>query len=947
MAKIAVFVQIESAGSGSDSSIGLVSGSLQWCSATGYSGWASGMVDNKTIDIAPMTCNVTTNGGLGGFDGDTAITVIDGAFWTAYNSGTINLTNKIVRIWIGANVASQSAATLVFTGKTSSVSTPDLIRTEIICDGINSLDLKKIPSMVITQEMALNNPDSEAIDEAILPVFGNNVFYPMVYCKPSDAFVGFATDYNGVSDGNTSTVYFNARAIPAGGEGFYDEILTTDLEFAKGKSILQCVGKWQSSETSPVWVCFSYNGKELLAADASEANISKIANAIIGKRLLVVHGAGKDESYKVTNVEWATHEVTWGETDIETVWFELDTTKIDDIKQSLQIWRQGVIDEGNMPLYLNEMSSGYTAAVNSLVGAYDDVTHDFMPDVSYFAFQFVNSGLFIVSADADTDYYEVYQKTDSGYSKVAIEGSINVVYQTDKWKMLSLELSNEFGDDEGQFLAMENFDSTSYIYENTELGGLNFPRVLNSMGIIPGFGGEFTRSDEPISGLLTEIPSTGYELTNISADYIVIAKFQNTVYVPFYSTQYDGELNIRVLPSIEITFTMREFFSAAYNIDFKTEVYVIGEGNIALAKKDFSIQFKFNGWGATAEATPELLEIDHSQKAFILSSNCVSHETVSKSAYALMESALTFSDSEIPEKKRVLGFLVSIAPTYDWVAFNNGISFSDGVLKTIKPAKTYFSKKADVKNLWLKCRYDSLVGSPIGIVKSICETVGIAFDEAEFAAVAASQRAFFSTYLTDFNGQYSPKEDESVSDIIDSIGKGSLTGFYTDASGKLRAKFLHDIGGATIFDFDPTDIRKNSLAVSTPKNGYLFSDYDFSIPTNVITDESIISIDTDGVLTFPSETETEEGAIVFDEANGYTVVSTSYNKDGENIVYSVYVRGSNPSLFSMFIPGTIWKLSYTLAGTPYTYILRLDNVAPDIGCPPTSYGIRLCMKVVE
>ena len=67
----------------------------------------------------------------------------------------------------------------------------------------------------------------------------------------------------------------------------------------------------------------------------------------------------------------------------------------------------------------------------------------------------------------------------------------------------------------------------------------------------------------------------------------------------------------------------------------------------------------------------------------------------------------------------------------------------------------------------------------------------------------------------------------------------------------------------------------------------------------------------------------------------------------KNIVYSVYVRGSNPSLFSMFIPGTIWKLSYTLAGTPYTYILRLDNVAPDIGCPATSYGIRLCMKVVE
>lgn len=947
MAKIAVFVQIESAGSGSDSSIGLVSGNLQWCSATGYSGWASGMVDNKTIDIAPMTCNVTTNGGLGGFDGDTAITVIDGAFWTAYNSGTINLTNKLVKIWIGANVASKSAATLVFTGKTSSVSTPDLIRTEIICDGINSLDLKKIPSMVITQEMALNNPDSEAIGEAILPVFGNNVFYPMVYCKPSDAFVGFVTDYNGVSDGNTSIVYFNARAIPAGGEGFYDEILTTDLEFAKGKSILQCVGKWQSSETSPVWVCFSYNGKELLAADASEANISKIANAIIGKRLLVVHGAGKGESYKVTNVEWATHKVTWGEKNIETVWFELDTTKINDIKQSLQIWRQGVIDEGNMPLYLNEMSSGYTAAVNLLVGAYDDVTHNFMPDVSYFAFQFVNSGLFIVSADADTDYCEVYQKTDSGYSKVAIEGSINVVYQTDKWKMLSLELANEFGDDEGQFLAMESFDSTSYIYENIELGGLNFPRVLNSIGVIPTFGGEFTGSDAPISGLLTEIPSSGYELTNISADYIGIAKFQNTVYVPFHSTEYDGELNIRILPSIAITFTMREFFSAAYNIDFKTEVYVIGEGNIALAKKDFSIQFKFDGWGATAEATPELLEIDHSQKAFILSSNCVSHETVSKSAYALMESALTFSASEIPEKKRVLGFLVSIAPTYDWVAFNDGISFSDGVLKTIKPAKTYFSKKADVKNLWLKCRYDSLVGSPIGIVKSICETVGIALDGTEFAAVAASQRAFFSTYLTDFNGQYSPKEDESVSDIIDAIGKGSLTGFYPDASGKLRAKFLPDIGGATIFDFDPTTIRKNSLAVSTPKNGYLFSDYDFSIPTNVITDESIISIDTDGVLTFPSETETEEGSIIFNEANGYTVVSASYNKDGENIVYSVYVRGSNPSLFSMFIPGTIWKLSYTLASTPYTYILRLDNVAPDIGCPPTSYGIRLCMKVVE
>lgn len=953
MANIAIFVEIQGVGTGDNAAIGMVAGNLQWCSKPGYSGWKSGMIDHKTIDVAPMSCNVASGGCLGGFDGSTSVTVVDGSFWSAYMAGNINLQTRNLFVYIGDGVASKEDSTLIYSGKISSVSTPNLIKTEIVCDGVNSLDLKKLPSIVITKEMALNNEESDAIGKSVVSVYGNRVFYPLIYCKPSDDFIGFIADYNGFSNADlASIVLFNASSAPIGtGVAEYiKQITTPDLSFAKGKSLLQCVGAWQSSSTSPVWVCFSYNGKELLAASADESAIDDIANAIVGKRMVVAHGAGKNNSYKITSMSWATHEISfanWSDlVSVETIWFELDTTSISEIKYSVPTWSATRTDTGNAPLFLSNVVAG-NACVNALVGARGDSGGDtnsnFLSDVSYFAFQLVDAGLFIVSADADTDSCEIYQKTDSGYTRVTLQSGISVVYSSDKWKLISLEMASDFGDDAGSFLAMEPFDSVSYLYENKE--GTGFGSYLNSLGIDPNAGGIYLTSDATITSQLTALDDTGITLTNNGDQFTVQGKSQNTVYIPFDPNIYDGELNVRILPTYSITFTQSNYLSAAYNINLNISVFVIGEGNIAIAKRTFEVEFRFNAW-ASEPSQPELISIDHSQKAFVLSSNCSSHEAISKSAYALMESALTVSSSEIPDKKRILGFVVSIFNDYEWVAYNSGIKMHGGVTKVIKKCKTYFSKKADMKNLWLKSQNDSTVDTPAGLVRSICDSVGISYDSDEFAAVEAAQRLYYATESSDFDGEYIPDGDESISDVIDSIGKGSLTGFYTDASGVLRAKFLPSAASTAVTTFNGDDIKKNSLSVSTPHNGYLFSDYDFSIPVNVIEDPAIIAIDTDGVDTFPTESATEEGAIVFNAASGYTISVLRYFDDGNTEVITASVRGSNSRIFAMFIPGTVWKLQRTELSETVTYICRVDNVAPDIGCPIGSYGIRLCMKVL-
>jgi len=454
MAKISVFVKIIGAGAGDDSSIGLVDGNLQWCTNDGFPGWYDGLIDNKLIKLSPQSCNISNGGGLGGFDGETEILVIDQVFRLCVIKGTINLMNRQIIVWVGVDAVTQEDAVLKFNGVITSVYYADEMRTQIVSDSSVSLDLKKIPSAVITQEVAMNNPDSEAIGKAVIPTFGNVVYNKMIYCDPGEQII--AADTGGTGPFNT----YSPSPDPLF-DNVTKQYLTNDYSFFKAKSLLQCVGVYQENETSPVWVALSYNGKELFFDTDASTMVDALKAVIVGKRLLGVSGAASGESFLITDLEWNTREVEFESTSIETIWFQLDTTDKAQFEYSLPTWSGKYIGNGNTPLYLSGELGGnadIAAVSNTFVGSKKGF--DFLENVSFFSFQLSSSGLFVIPSNVNLSNCEIFQKVDggSGLIKVITPSDITVIYSSEKWKLISMEMYQDFGTDKNEFQQIEQLD---------------------------------------------------------------------------------------------------------------------------------------------------------------------------------------------------------------------------------------------------------------------------------------------------------------------------------------------------------------------------------------------------------------------------------------------------------------------------------------------------------
>ena len=159
-----LFVEIENAGTGTDSSVGLFSGTLKW-SSTGYGGYSSGIIDQKTVSRVISAMNITRGGGFGGFQGTVSVGAYSKELVAAVISKTISLIGKNLKIKI--KISEDGNETLYESQRFICPITSYRISNEglvtIDCDTSKSFDRKKIGGITVTKEMAFDDQENQAI----------------------------------------------------------------------------------------------------------------------------------------------------------------------------------------------------------------------------------------------------------------------------------------------------------------------------------------------------------------------------------------------------------------------------------------------------------------------------------------------------------------------------------------------------------------------------------------------------------------------------------------------------------------------------------------------------------------------------------------------------------------------------------------------------------------
>lgn len=937
MAKQVIFVKIFNVGTGNDATIGMVNGNLQWASISGFAGWSNGFIDQNTVDIPGQAINISAGGALGGFDGDAEIDVTDALLHNAIYSGAISVIGKQAIVAIGNDPASFDDAKIEFNGVVSSQGFPDEITVSITCDSSIDFDAKKIPETVITQEMALNNHDSEAIGKSILPTYGNVVYLPMVFCGSNSDSLAHALASKEYNLGAVPTEQLFEATAPdmLHDEDVYD-FLTSSLDAFRGRFLLQVVGIWQSAEKENVWCCLSANGRDLWASATSANHLTGIRKALIGNRLKVASGTGAGDSLLIIDVAYESHTVDWNDTSITSLWIKLDTTDITSLSSSLPYSASdpGDSNDGNSD-YRPDFFTDKPAETSFLVSAYDN--GKYKNDVSFVTIQ-AKDDVFLLSSLADIGNGIVVSRNNGLTSE--INANVKLLFESEKWKMVSVDVDN-VKDTDGKLtsVTLSQIQTNLFNYD-TSFNGL-FHNVYN---------GESVLINDSLSNRLEIVGRTDVDYSFTS--YSTIISFDQSTFF-YLKDLYKGfdlskeDLDIRVLPKFGYVLSSSADFSKDFldePVITKIEVAIISDSNVVIDKVShtFYVGFLFNNSNTTAS-----FEFDVENKTVLLSSNAVGYEETSTSLFDSINEALKIGDKlkACKSSKNVNAIVVSIQSTLS-TRVDIG-SHTWNVKKKIYPSFIAISSQVDKNDLYYKCVSDPDVTTPAGIVKSIAANNALSIGADSFASAITGQRNLFTLQTTSFDGQVQPESGSSISEVIQEIAESSITAVYMDSAGNVQAKFLPDEPTSYSIEFNGSNVIRDGLSFSQPKNGYVFSDFSFVVKANPFDKESTITIDTDSASSFPGELEYDYGSIIFSADTGYSVRSyhnLAIENDGPFTFRSIGISGPSRELLSMFAVGTFWK--YDDLVTLTTSLLRIDAVCPDYESE-NAYGVRIGCFVLD
>lgn len=884
-----LLIKIFDVGTGTDETIGLVAdpndlntSNILFSSAE-YSGYYSGFINIEDQSLAGQTIDISQGGSLGGFDGETSLTIVDQSFHDATKEGTINLIGKVVNAQI---VFDSGTPETEFTGKISSIVFKDEITIELTCDSSISFDEKKIPEVVITKEMAFNVEDSSAIGESIMPTYGNIVYYPMVYCPTDDSFLAASVQ-------NTSSVMDVAAPDWLHSEGIERtayEMLSGSFDAARGKNILQIYEYYQLEENY-IWITFSLNGNLLFNV---EQDSSLLKQTFLGKRIKVVSGSGQGNTYKIIDVEWSTHDP------ITTVWFQVDESDVSVLKYALHnnidLTSGGVTSFTESPAATTSVFKGSPTDGNSFITFLD--IHN----------------LFIVSSDADLTNGEIVYN-NNGLPKI-ISALPSRLYSYDKWKCVMFDF-RDVSEKDSTINSSQAIKLNSYVFDDGGLWNASsryyyFDEFLNdnfnTKSIIPNGGFSFTLATG----------DNGYSTRNSYfiniRDFIdnknIAKDFSSVCFIPNYSEEYT------------ITGYFESFSPPLLLLTI--DLHIISDGNILIKTKQFKKEIEFSYFGTTYPQTT-YFDIDPEMKTVHFSSNCISYAGDSDALYEEILDALKIDDviSDLADIRKINGFLISINATFKTFANNNTNNLT--LYKSMKPCYCVYKLSIDKEKLFWKTVKDSTVTSPAKLIEHIAQNNGLTVDANLFATANEAQLSMIGAVSGEYDGQYQTDSDELVSDVLTSIASRSLTAVWQNKNGLVCAKFLSSVNDP-VFTFNSDTVDGSSVEISRPLSGYVFSDYKFSVIRTPFETASSINIDTDLADEFPEQSDFTVGSFIFNVAKGFAVESfellTATPVETVRVLrLTISCDPTNKNYLQMFLAGTFWQVKYN----DRIYVFRIDS----------------------
>ena len=911
-----VFVEIIGVGTGNDNTIGMTGGDLLWSSSIA-TGFHVGFFDEKTLNGVAASCNIAYGGTLGGFDGDVVLSVYSAELISALIAKTIDLIGKEFRVSICDDPDEYASRVRRYTGRVGTWSTRNEISIDIVCRPYTEFNKKVIPSVTITDEIALGLVDSTSIGKSVTESYGNICLFPMTYLEGAKSYNPLLAFNNPAGGG---IVDANAPRLDGLGEGF------NSIGELVGKSAYQILGVYQDG-SDYVWIMLSHNGRPLFTVDA-ESELPTLKRAFIGSVFSVIEGTGKNSSYKVLDIRWDSHSA--GSVTHEGVWFQINTVEATDIKGA-----GGYIDtfgtsDANRPLSPFRSSS--------LVGDYR-ITADSRFIAPFTTDEGMLNGISTVVLSNSNNLYVVSSKANltdcsivSGDSSVTIPtDGIEIIYEGPIYKIIRVLLSQGVLDEDSSFNVLNISQVRTRFYETDTLGAMAndaayvwFPSSVYLEGVADG----------------TEI-STPYTYT-LSRDVALSTAVPTYCVTTTRLDLSDIEINadsIVIIPDIKFEFDFD--FAMLGDAYFDVELIVIGEGNLVIGSKLFKTEL--NQLGVSGDATlwirPDLQEV------WLVAIGASDYTSPSKPLFKAMMESLDIADIIKGYGNKARYVLVKTSLVIE--RNGDGTSRTRTITKTVGKLWTGSLVKLDKDKLYLKSESTSVytANSPATLARQIALENGLSIVAGTFASVDTTMRTFFDTAIELFDGQYQPSNDTTVVKALHEIAQASMMALYMNPSGQVIAKWFadDDMDTAVDYSFNGNKVVKGSMQITKPQNGYRFTDFVFDIIKRIGDSVQSVFVNTDPtelVDDFPSDGVRSSGEII---SSGTGWELSCYTPSGYTLVVRAKVDLTEQHPITKFTEGMILLVSSTEDGDR---LMRVTAVAYNF-FEASKLSVDICLYALD
>lgn len=942
---ILVTVEILNVGTGTDSTIGMISGNLKW----GYGG-AAGFIDQTTISDILSACNISRGGAFGGFQGNINVSVFSSDLVTKTIDKTVNLIGKTLNIYVYLTDLNNNSLyeSQRYTGTVSNWKIDNEQKIIITSNSATAFDRNRVASVSITEEMALYQAGNSAIGKDVIDVFGQRVDYPLVFVSTENQFISVLAQQIVIEDepsntGDDMVVGFDGDQWDEG----FDFAISDYFTKFKGKELCFVMGKWQETENSRVWVALGFSKLPLFGA-AAETRIANIRRELVGRRLKVTRGTGTDELFEIEAIAWATHTVQASK-DLETIWIQISTDDIADI-ESTGIFDATYEDDDEELHYFNQLEGTNPNAVgfindNRFVVPYKNgVPKNNVSFVSIVGY----ANVFILPASCDATAGTIIGIDSTNGEVIETEiptESLQVIHKGGKWQMIRVNVAQIVEADESSlsFAKMTVAEFARFRVTNTGLSSMNFITV----NPITPIKEEDSVTDDQIMVAGTPVnESITYTASNETSKHY----FSNVFHVPFngYNAQTKGS-SLLVVPRFRLGSVWDSVNGTVPNgaqCYIKFLVHAFSEGGVCLGQNISETTWEFD---ATTGGAEQFVEVDPTSGVMRFSSQIKGYDTESEEAYLLFKSKFDISEIVSCQDIKRVSFVTFTLYAENQGTSDTAYSASGSASKVIYPPYIGITRKASKDKIYLRALRDNGVETcttPISIIGKMALDSGLNVDTS-FNDVHAKQIALFSNPDTDT--QYHPSANQSLSDVSDSICKMSMTAVWQNADGSFNARWFadDDADTATVYTF--TDVIEGSFSIDKPSHGYQSTDFYFSLLRYIFGKEESVSVNTDPSLsTFPLAPARDQYGTALTAAGGWIFVDpplvnvySATNNTGYRVL-RIRKAGLAYSLLDWFQVGSTWEIGDGTA--PNSVMARIVAVAPDFLTPDGYSGARVAFQ---